>query len=420
MMATTTTNGMALWKPAYATAMVAAVFSPLNPKTAPIAPIVVVLSVGLLVLIGVLRLLTAQGMRTPAISSFGLCAFFAVIAISLPVALLQGTSARDWLFRGATPLLFLGTYFLLPIRTTDDARFVMRTLLVVCFVWAGKILLTLLADVSLLGENRWTGLAKDLLLPFNVLACAFLFFDSRISAKWRWVGLPLFLVLTVGAGYRSQLLLLGIMVVWSLRSSAPMRRLITVSAMIGLATAGAVVGAAIGPGGLGERFAELGSETESGRAHEIRYAFGQFASSPLFGKGLGFPIPVEVTFAGREQYMRRIASREGNYGSVAYMHNIVMYLLMTTGVLGLSAFVMFVGGAFWRGGALLVAEERRACQWALGLLLSFTLAAATFTLFQYDLLVASLVAVLAARSDKRSTLSTKVDARLKVSNEIAA
>ncbi len=73
---------------------------------------------------------------------------------------------------------------------------------------------------------------------------------------------------------------------------------------------------------------------------------------------------------------------------------------MSLGLLGFIGYGLFLAGTMLQTGSsqrrVLRGDARIACIVALVAILSFTLAAATFTLFQFNVLIASLVALLAA------------------------
>ena len=119
------------------------------------------------------------------------------------------------------------------------------------------------------------------------------------------------------------------------------------------------------------------------------------------GKGLGYPVPLDVAYYGFEEYLAGVAANIGSgYQNVSYIHNSLMQLLMNLGLFGTLAYALFMLPAIFgraKAGHLLRGDLRSGCRWALFSILFFTLVAATITLFQFNLLVASLVAALVAR-----------------------
>lgn len=354
---------------------------------------------------GLIAVMAALAFATGRINMSGpalpLAAFAFLLVLSYPVALYNGTSLQHWFMRGVFPFMFLAVFFLLPVTTPASARALTRVVVYGCFAWAAFVALTLALNAGLAGSVRWTVITKDLLFPYNLVAIPLLVLSSHFTRAERLVGIPLMLILTAGGGYRMQFLLLAIFfaaVGWRyLRRGLVIPLLVAGAALL----AGLVWYASTDTGAaMLARFG--GAQGDSSRFAEIQFAFARFLESPLFGKGLGFPIPTWVTYSGREDYLERIALREGGYWFVQYMHNIVMYLLMTMGALGLATFGWFIARAFGgRAPAIVEGQDRKALIWALGLLLAFNLSAATFTLMQYHLLLAPLVALLAARRPLR-------------------
>lgn len=126
------------------------------------------------------------------------------------------------------------------------------------------------------------------------------------------------------------------------------------------------------------------------RIDEIDFAWQRFLESPLFGKGLGFQLPASVTFP--EDVMGQV-SIEVIPESAGYMHNVVAYLLMTTGIVGLLLYLLPI---------LLVlvpALNRRdhigrAALFALAALLIFANFSAVFRLVQFSLLLVAVLKLL--------------------------
>jgi hypothetical protein len=198
--------------------------------------------------------------------------------------------------------------------------------------------------------------------------------------------------MTLGAGYRMQFILLAAMLLYFLYREAISRKykkLILASVVLSLSL-GYALSTEVGDLFV-ERISSIKSEGSSSRVEEIKYALSHFVDSPLIGKGPAYPIPLEVTFFGRENYVRGVAQAYGgDYTHVTYMHNIVMYSLMNFGILGsLLFFGFFTSILFSNMNAHLKGEVRQA-KVALVLVLAFNLTAATFTLFQYHLILVML------------------------------
>ncbi len=206
--------------------------------------------------------------------------------------------------------------------------------------------------------------------------------------------------MTVGGGYRMQFILLLCLMSYFIYLKVLQRKFILpVLIVFALASAGSYVLSTKLGDLIIERVTELKSEGDSSRVKEIKFAYNKFLMSPVFGNGLATPIPLEVTFYGRENYVKGVASNyDGKYTHVTYMHNIFMYLLMSTGLIGFISYLGFVFSPLFscltNKCSFLNRNEKRSVGSALLLIIFFNASAATFTLFQYQILVATLVAIL--------------------------
>jgi hypothetical protein len=84
------------------------------------------------------------------------------------------------------------------------------------------------------------------------------------------------------------------------------------------------------------RFSELSNESESGRAMELKYAWNNFLESPLFGKGIGYQVPTEITTSGLDELLAREFPK-----TVGYLHNVVGYFLINIGFIGTVFYLIF-------------------------------------------------------------------------------
>jgi O-antigen ligase len=146
---------------------------------------------------------------------------------------------------------------------------------------------------------------------------------------------------------------------------------------------------------LFQRFSEE-TATVSGRVGEVRVAWALFQDAPLFGHGLGYQ------FATTDRGLDI-----GNEDTRRYIHNVFFYLLYATGLTGLAAYA-----------ALLVTPLRltNTRQEAFNAALSaapyaavaavamtaYALTSATFRSFQYNILLALLLACAAAEPRARA------------------
>lgn len=333
----------------------------------------------------------------PSGSLLYLMLFLFALIFSFPVAVLNGVSPTSWFMRGATPFLFFVIFYLLSF--TCDARFLIRLLYYSGIVWAAKVLVTVaLADYS--DILRFTTVTKDLLLPFNLLGLALvLFYPVFLSKKERWLGFGVFLIMTIMAGYRSQFGIVFLMlIIFALRDLSRGR---ATAVVVGLTSCAAAtyyfLSTEIGQFFMLRLTGQIDATADWGRIAERQFAVEKFLSSPIFGVGLGTSIPIDVTFAGREAYAFHLLERYGHDYSVSYIHNIVLYCLMSFGLVGTFAYfgLIFLSWGKVRSDSIL--QDRFGIIIALGALVGFNLVAATFTLLQWQVLVACLCSLASAR-----------------------
>lgn len=318
--------------------------------------------------------------------------FLVLLLLSLPIAMLNGVSPRDWLLRGAAPyFLFFLVLFTIP---THDPRFLLRTIIAACMIWAANVAVTIALNFT--GElTRFTGLTRDLILPYNLVGISILLFSrSSFTNRERFIGIAIMIAMTLAAGYRSQIMIVVVLFAIFILKELPRGRIFLPVAVVFTAS---VAGAFFVSTPAGQDFIfrlSFEATADWGRAAEIRFAIEKFQSSPVFGVGLGTAIPPSVTFAGRELYADGLIRRYGVDYNVAYMHNILFYTLMSFGLFGLLTYLAIFFRAVFVRKATAVMQDRSAAAWALISLFAFNLVAATFTLLQWQVLVACLTAML--------------------------
>lgn len=406
------------WRPLFVIAVISAAVAGISPKDSPVIAAVSGVSTAILAALWLVR----QRIRTD-LSMIGFLVLLAAMVIALPWSIMHGISPRDYFLRGVAPLIFLGFGFLLPLSSRQDCEFVLKTILAACAIWAIEIAATLAASFDQTVLQRWTTISENLLFPFNLAAISILLFHDRIlSPVTRGLGIAVFLLLTIGGGYRVQLFIVALLLlayfVLSLsrsRIGIPMVILVSLAVILGwyLPTSG-------GEELIG-RLLALGAERESARVMEIKFAFSSFLESPIIGQGLPNPVPVEVTFFGREAYLTGIQGQIADYSHVALVHNFVMYTAMNLGVVGLVGLALYFGGILVplesTGRYLLTGVGRTAALAACLSMFAHTLVAATFTLYPFNLMISCLVAVLAARVAAVDAVEQDGARELRESNE---
>ncbi len=354
------------------------------------------------------------------------------IAISFPVAMHNGTSLFDWALRGAAPLVFFGFFFIVPVNSEDDTRFVVRAILAASAVWSGFAVYDLIGVLPLLSTLRWTILSAQLLLPFNVIGIALILFGSRVFPDpLRYVLLFILAILTLGAAYRSQeIIIAGFLVIFCAQFALghvgrrhAIATAVTIAASVIVITA---INVSL-PAASNDRIFEIGGrrvdvllsrdqplaparaqpffmkQADTGRLLETQFALEKFLESPLVGKGLAYPVPSNLIFHGKEQELARLeAAHDKKYPYVFYVHNFVANVAMTMGIVGLTALAMIATGAAlsfsrgWRQPARFGAFA------GLAGLAVFSLVGAQYTLPQFNLMIAALAAVLVRADETES------------------
>jgi len=325
---------------------------------------------------------------------------FSVLSSAL-VAALYGTPWTAW-FRGAVPFLFLLAFFPFVDVAKREPQSLINAVHIASVLWLAKVAVMSGAGIAavLAGEaQRLTQATEDwgtLTLPFGFigLICS-LFNNAPFARRLRWLLAPAFTLVALLTVYRSQLLIVtAVWMVYLVGLGA--RRMLGITVTL-CALAAASMPYLLGLGliqNIAERFSEVAGELGGSRMAEIRFAFRNFLESPLFGKGLGYPVPAEVTFFGDVQAMR-----EAGVDSVGYVHNAVAYMAMDLGLIGLVCFFGFIfGNRWWRRRPT---DLRLSSLWViavlgLGTLLAWILVEASFRQIQSNLALAALIAVLAA------------------------
>ena len=406
------------WRLPFATLMLASVFFADTPQTHLAA--VVVAAVSLLALGGL-------WLRSPAFDknalTAGIALWLAAIALSFPVAMYFGTTAFDWALRGAAPLSFVAAFFFIRVATPDDVTYVIRVMLACAALWLVLVACDLAAVYPLLSIHRWTAHSGQLLLPWNIVGIAILIFPGRpLRDAIAFPLLLLLLLVTIGAGYRSQFIIAGCLLLCGVAVALlrrDLRRSIAIIAAALLAVAAfaaisrmpadpkAAVPEAQACSVMGDRAMRRGPynatvearKGDTGRALEVKFALQRFLESPVLGKGLAYAVPSSLIFFGQEDYLQCLERLHGKkYPHVYYLHNFAAHVAMTMGSLGLVALALIGAGALSSLFSRRIAsrDQRLAAIAALASLSAFSLIGASYNLPQFSLLLASLAAILAA------------------------
>ncbi|MFA0812612.1 hypothetical protein [Microbulbifer epialgicus] len=332
------------------------------------------------------------------ISSYGFLVLFFVaylFFINSIVAFINGRDV-DLFFRGVVPFLFF-LFFLIfwnDEQLTDQSAYDLVWLSSV--FWLFSLIVFNFFDVLrvLSGElARLSYVVSDVLIPFGMIGFVLTLYKKNINKLLRFCLLLAFGGLVVLSGYRSQVLMLMVVVLFYLRVWKSFWGLflagLVFTVLVALYLSGFPVVEA-----LVNRMA--GSAGDSVRSAELSFAFSQLFESPIFGKGLAVPVPLELT---RPEHVAGLFEKE----SVPYIHNFLGYFLMNSGVIGGVGIVLilflplYVSFKSWieEGGA-----RSEGVLVIFGLLIAFFLVSAAFRQIQ----MVVVVALLACCSFKKAKL----------------
>jgi len=347
-------------------------------------------------------------------ASLALGLFLLAVFFSCPIAIANGTSFGEWL-RGCTPFLFLSIFYTLAsARGATDALFILNALQGAALVWAVKILVVSSGQLSFLFSgtlDRLTYVTLDTLIPFGLLGfIVSLYNPSRFARRWRVVCVALFAFLILACAYRSQIVLCALATLGHPR----LRRYFPLIALVAVVASTLPLGEVfptsdVGPfGSVASRFHRLSEirrfEDLGTRAHEIRCAFGLFLESPIWGNGLGCPVPTYYVY--ESAYHR-------------YIHNVWLYLLMDMGLIGLTFYVLFLvkslrptAGSDLDPQAKALSRAQRCARMSIVGLILYATCQAAFRGIQFNLMLAALsIVATSTSSDTSASPAYRIQAR---------
>ena len=253
------------------------------------------------------------------------------------IAASHNTSLSDWL-RGIAPFLFLLGYPIAIKLHKSNLKSIYQAIWLASTLWLLR--LTILAASSfneLVSGNvsRLSHISTETLIPFGMIGFILTLHHFSLNRIEKIIFSIAFLTAIVLAGYRSQIAICALAVfIWG-KFYRP-NRFIIFSPLIAagiyylLQLDISIIDAII------SRFQNISQEKGGVRDNELQFALANFYDSPLYGKGLSFPIPVELT---RDDTMADLLDKQ----SVRYIHNVVGYFLMNTGIIGTLIFLIIWG-----------------------------------------------------------------------------
>jgi hypothetical protein len=318
-----------------------------------------------------------------------LCAFYLSVALSLPIALSHGVPIGEWA-RAAVPFVFLTGYALFPALPAADCRFIVRCVLLATVCWLVKALALSLPQFLTGGVDRLTYITPDFQLPFTIVALPLMLFWAAQKRPLQTAAAVVVLGLVIiGTGYRSQALLMGLLwVAYVLTRKRLLRlKLLAATAILFTASAGIFVSSSFGEAWLA-RYGGVEEELQSQRGVEALYGLTRFRQAPLFGNGLGFPVPLAVNQFGAKD----APVLESDH--VTYIHNAWIYFAMDLGLAGLFAYAAFFASVLFASRRA-ASDVNRAVAVCLVTLLAYFTVEAAFREVQMNFLLGALCAVLA-------------------------
>jgi len=250
-----------------------------------------------------------------------------------------GTSFADWT-RAAVPFGFMAFFWLVRIDDKDDVTFAIDAILTSCLIWSIKIVFVsayaFLDDQSNI-LSRLTFATVDAALPFGIIGCiCSLYLSGGIYVRFRYLMFIYFLVFVIAVGYRAQIFILLCVMGAYLFELQWRNRLIFLSILLASLAVGSVALRDVPAVALlSERIVNIGEDSaDSARQLERKFGLAQFYESPIVGKGLGFQVPAELSFNDDIAALLSTTDRD----TVGYLHNILVYLLMDLGLVGLTLY----------------------------------------------------------------------------------
>lgn len=330
---------MGLLPPLYALTLASASIMPSVPELSDWTAVIFVLLFTLTLFVGAAENLVERRIRFSR-TGLWLIIFLTLVTVSIVTAIRSQTPVGLW-FRGAVPFLFLLFYFPSHRLALKNPMYVISALYASCIVWMAYILtltwneISLVVSGSVLRVTHATDFWAYFQMPYGLIGLVItLFSPPRQIRLVRWVMAALFIGIPLLSVSRGQVLaIITVCVLYAARNlkSAPLMTSInftlTICAIILFVLASGV------QDNLTIRFSRVADELSGSRIMELRYAFGEFAKAPLLGHGLGHEIPLEITLS---EHWDLIARSEKQ--SVSYMHNIIGYLIMNLGLVGLISY----------------------------------------------------------------------------------
>lgn len=280
-------------------------------------------------------LLTPYRIAQRLIENKWIIAFY--ICTVIPQILISDSPSFESWARGFIPFFFISWLLLVPdTRNRDEILRVVAIMIWTTVLWGIYILATIIFEHGLSGlleSGRLTYLNQSLLIPYALIgACLSIFFPSGILGRFRWYLFTFFVFLIIMCGYRSQVALVFLILCYYMISTRNIKALL--SMLVVIAIISIVFQGSIFIENIIQRSSSMEDEIGGYRYSENLFAINRFFESPIIGSGLGSEIPISTVVD--LSYSELSA---GGRGTVAYIHNWALYLLMDLGILGLVTYI---------------------------------------------------------------------------------
>jgi hypothetical protein len=378
-------------------ALVVTAFIPPAPQTIGAGEIIYAMLIAVMLLVFVMKLMVGPCnlQKTYLYVPLGAFAFLVILSI-WPSFIINNVSPYLWL-RGITPFLI---YTVIPplvyaTRTSTDLRILISSLLLSAFVIALNSIRSITG-----AEGYWRALLPvHAFQPHPIAAFAFLMgYATEVKGLRKigvWIAAFFLLVVIMVTESRSFIILAVVAAIFGTLRGGPVLAKLVRLGMVAIAIA--LLIALLQRGGenidVFRRFAK--GIIDPTRVEETKAVLIEFAKSPIFGNGFGYQYTYERTSIHLVW--------EGQY-----THNLVTYILLTTGLVGITV-LLLAGVALGREVLLSlkiihhsVSQEAKALFWgslyALTATLGYALFQSVFRSLGFPLIVSfCIVAVLKVR-----------------------
>lgn len=333
-------------------------------------------------------------------------AFLYLCLFSATGAIVNGTPISIWA-RGLVPFLVLAVYWVIPSRPlAGDLQHCVNAIQIGCLIWAVKVAIlgwSFLPGVLHGSVGRLTYVVSSTLVPYGLIGLSLVLFNPDLRSKRTMpIQVLIFLFMIVACGYRSQIVIAAaLLIMRTLRRNA-------ILGMIAFGTVAILVSSSIALMRDTEFFSTKLERFEDGfengfegrRQLETEFAIDAFLESYMFGKGLGYQIPIwAIEDHGNLKHI--------DQATIGYLHNVWLYLLMDLGLAGAVAYCGFTVVPIWRG---FVARHNHSQLGNLEVCIAVTLVSilmyssvqACFRSIQVNLVIAFLAAISCSANSMRS------------------